>query len=54
MLKRATDIVEDRNYDLDCEREREKPMLVTCTFKRVSIAMLHPKYQMEVFRLQTN
>ena len=44
MLARATDVEEDRNYDLDCEQETEKPMLVTVTFKRISIAMLHPKY----------
>ena len=29
-------------------------MLVTCTMKRISIGMLHPKYQMELFRLHTN
>ena len=54
MLARATDVTENRNYDLDCDEETERPMLVTVTFKRISIAMLHPKYQMELFRLHTN
>ena len=54
MLARATEINEVRNYDLDCQKETEKPMLVTCVMKRISIGMLHPKYQMEVFRLHAN
>ena len=54
MLARATEINENRNYDFDCHQETEKPMLVTCVMKRISIGMLHPKYQMEVFRLHAN
>jgi hypothetical protein len=54
MVARATDLKEYRNYDLDCNQEKEKPMLVIVEFKRMSIGMLHPKYQMELFRLHTN
>ena len=44
MLARATDLIEERNYDLDCEKETEIPMLVTMTIKNLTIGMLHPKY----------
>ena len=54
MVAKATDTVEYRNYDLDCHQETARPMLVEATFKRVSIGMLHPKYQMELFRLYTS
>ena len=54
MVARATDLNENRNYDLDCHQEKEKPMLVIVDIKRISIGMLHPKYQMELFRLHTN
>ena len=54
MVAMATDLNENRNYDLDCNKEKEKPMIVIVTMKRISIGMLHPKYQMELFRLHTN
>lgn len=54
MVAKATDTNENRNYDLDCNEETARPMLVEASFKRISIGMLHPKYQMELFRLQTN
>lgn len=54
MVARATDLNENRNYDFDCLQEKEKPMLVTLSIKKISIGMLHPKYQMELFRLQTS
>ena len=54
MLQRATDINEIRNYDFDCKQESDRPMLVTCSFKKISIGMLHPDYQMESFRLHSN
>lgn len=44
MVARATDLNENRNYDLDCVKEKEKPMLVICDIQRISIGMLHPKY----------
>ena len=54
MLAEATNAVEERNYDLDCEKEKSRPQLVVCNMKRISIGMLHPKYQMELFRLHAN
>ena len=53
MLAKVTDLNENRNYDLDCEKEKDKPMLVICNIRHISIGMLHPKYQMELFKLRT-
>jgi len=40
-------------FDTDCQRERTKKSKLVVVFTGVRVSLLHPKYEMELFRLET-
>ena len=54
MVARATEALEERIFETDCEHDKTQLNKITMTARRVSAGLLHPKYQMELFRLDIN
>jgi hypothetical protein len=54
MVARATEALEERIFETTCEHDVTQLNKITMGAKRVSAGLLHPKYQMELFRLEAN
>ena len=44
---------ENNVYEFDCSKERTQTSKVHVVVKGVNVGLLHPKYEMELFKLDT-